>query len=357
MRDVKHISAETIADLERRTPPFLRQARIDGIPSLGSGAIYPVAQSEYVVDDFAIPAHYPRLYGMDVGGKTAAVWLAQNPDTKQWFAYNEYYKEREEPSIHATAIKSRGDWIPGAIDPAARGRSQIDGKQLMQLFNDQGLSLSDALNAVEAGLYTVWELLSTDQLKVFKSCVRLLQEMRTYSRDEKGHVIKKNDHLCFIGETPIWTKKDGLVPIQELVGKTGQVLSTDGYQPFENVALTRRNAPVVTVVFEDGEVTCTPDHQFLTTCGWVEAKDLKDTKVRRPNQPPTLCLEVREEGRTSDVFCLSVPTTRALTVGPGVIAHNCDALRYAVMTRDIATTQRHQSVAPLAGAFIQPIRM
>lgn len=196
MYEARHLGEEVIADLIASTPPFQRDARIYGIPALGSGAIYPVPESEFVVDNFAIPKHWPRLYGMDVGNKTGAIWLTKNPDTNTWFAYDEYYKEREEPSIHATAVSSRGKWIPGAIDPASRGRSQIDGKQLMKMYEDLGLNLSSAVNAVEAGLYTVWELLSTGQLKVFKSCLRLREEMRTYRRDTKGNVVKENDHLC-----------------------------------------------------------------------------------------------------------------------------------------------------------------
>lgn len=194
--DIPHLSEEAKAEMLASIPPFQRDARSKGIPALGAGAIYPVPESEFVVEPFAVPSHWPRLYGMDVGGKTAAVWLAKNPDEGTWFAYAEYFKEREEPSIHTTGIKARGDWIPGAIDPAARGRSQIDGEQLMQMYLDLGLKVKPAVNAVEAGLYQVWEMLSTGQLKVFSTLTYLLREMRSYSRDEKGKVIKKNDHLC-----------------------------------------------------------------------------------------------------------------------------------------------------------------
>ena len=196
MEDVPHIDRETIDDLIASTPPFLRDARIHGIPSLGAGAIYPVPESEFVIKGFVPPPHWPRLFGFDVGGKTAAVWIAKNPADNQWHAYQEYYRERQEPSIHATAIKSKGPWIPGAIDPAARGRSQHDGKQLMKMYEDLGLNISAADNAVDAGLYTVWEMLSTDQLKVHDTCTYLLQEMRNYHRNEKGEVVKKDDHLC-----------------------------------------------------------------------------------------------------------------------------------------------------------------
>jgi hypothetical protein len=109
--------------------------------------------------------------------------------------YNDYYKERAEPSIHAAAITGRGKWIPGAIDPASRGRSQIDGKQLMEMYKDLGMDLVPAVNAVEAGLYACWEGLSTGKIKVFKGCNQFMREIQTYMRDEKGNVVKANDHV------------------------------------------------------------------------------------------------------------------------------------------------------------------
>jgi hypothetical protein len=34
-----------------------------------------------------------------------------------------------------------GDWIPGLIDPAANGRNQVDGYQLIQMYRNLGLAL------------------------------------------------------------------------------------------------------------------------------------------------------------------------------------------------------------------------
>ena len=50
-------------------------------------------------------------------------------------------------------------------------------------------------NAVEAGLYAVWERLSDGRLFVFSSLQNWLSEFRIYRRDEKGKIVKQNDHL------------------------------------------------------------------------------------------------------------------------------------------------------------------
>jgi hypothetical protein len=193
--DIPHMSETDKEAAIASYAPHQRDARSKGIPALGSGVIYPVPLSEYVVTPREIPKHWKRNYGMDVGGKTAAVWIAYEPETKVGFVYADYYKERAEPVIHAAGIKAKGDWIPGAIDPASRGRSQIDGKDLMNMYIDNGLKLVPAVNSVETGLYEVWEALSTGKLKVFNSCTQFLREIQTYMRDEKGHVVKKNDHV------------------------------------------------------------------------------------------------------------------------------------------------------------------
>jgi hypothetical protein len=150
-----------------------------------------------VVEPFDIPKHWPRSYALDVGWeKTAALWIAINPDTHAYYAYHEYAKGHYEPSVHAAGIRAPGDWISGVVDPAARGRSQIDGSNLFDMYRDLGLRLTPADHAVEAGLYLVYELLAGGQLFVFNTLKQLLGEMRTYARDERGRVIKIRDHLC-----------------------------------------------------------------------------------------------------------------------------------------------------------------
>lgn len=196
--DVPHLSDVAKRTLEAGIPAYQLDARKRGIPMLGSGVIYPIAEDDYCIDPFELPPHFRRAYGMDVGwNRTAVLWGAYDPDNDIWYVYNEHYRGQAEPSVHAAAIKGRGEWIPGVIDPAARGRSQRDGYQLLHGYiHDYGLILTTANNAVEAGIYQVWERLSSGRLKVFRSLSNLRKEMRLYRRDEKGRIVKTDDHLC-----------------------------------------------------------------------------------------------------------------------------------------------------------------
>lgn len=194
--DVPHLSATVKAELLASIPPFQRDARSKGVPQLGAGAIYPIPETDILIPDFPIPAHWPRAYGMDVGwNRTAAVWGAIDREDNTVYLYSEHYKGQAEPVVHTSSIQARGKWVPGAIDPASRGRGQKDGEQLLQNYRDLGLDLAEAANGVEAGIHRVWERMSGGRLKVFNSLQNWLGEYRMYRRDDKGHVVKSNDHL------------------------------------------------------------------------------------------------------------------------------------------------------------------
>jgi phage terminase large subunit-like protein len=194
--DAPHLTKEQKDQLYAALPPHQREARSKGIPQLGSGAIYPIQESEITVSDFLIPDHWLRCYALDVGWKrTACLWGATDPTSHITFLYSEYYKGQAEPFVHAEAIKARGIWIPGVIDSAAHDRSQEDGRQLFQSYIDCGLDLANANKAVEAGIYKVWQALSLGRLKVFASLVNWFAEFRLYRRDENGHIVKDKDHL------------------------------------------------------------------------------------------------------------------------------------------------------------------
>jgi len=193
--DAPHLTKAAKDELWKSIPPYQRDARSKGIPQLGSGAIYPVPESDLLVDPFAIPAYWPQGYGMDVGWNfTAAVFGAHNRETDCLYLTHEYKRSHAEPSIHVHAIKAPGDWIPGFIDPASRGRSQKDGSQLLWDYRQLGLKLQPADNGVESGLYSVWNRMSTGRLKVFRNMGNWLTEFRLYRRDDHGRVVKDNDH-------------------------------------------------------------------------------------------------------------------------------------------------------------------
>ena len=194
--DAPHLSDAQKEELWEGIPPHQRDARSKGIPQLGSGAIYPVIEERITVDDFEIPEYWPRAYALDVGWNcTAAIWGAWDRQSDTVFLYSAYKQGQAEPPVHVDAIKSRGDWIPGVIDPAARGKSQKDGQRLFNEYRSMGLELSLSENAVEAGIHAVFRRMASGRLKIFKSLNQWFEEYRLYRRDENGKIVKENDHL------------------------------------------------------------------------------------------------------------------------------------------------------------------
>lgn len=176
--------------------PYLRETRRTGVPSMGSGNVYPISLESMMVDPFEIPRHWKKMYALDVGwNRTAALWGAIDPMSDTLYIYDEHYVGEQPPAVHAASIRARGEWIQGVIDPASRGRSQGDGQQLMRQYLDLGLKIAPAENAVEAGIQAVWERMVGGRIKFFSTLREFPREYVLYRRDEKGRIVKEKDHL------------------------------------------------------------------------------------------------------------------------------------------------------------------
>ena len=84
----------------------------------------------------------------------------------------------------------------GCIDPSGDNvGNQKDGAKMKEEYEDQGLILQKANNAVHAGLRHCLILMQTGMLKVFNTLVYFRKEFGLYRRDIKGKIVKQHDHL------------------------------------------------------------------------------------------------------------------------------------------------------------------
>lgn len=194
--DVPHLDEDAKHRLLSSYPAYQADARSKGVPSLGSGSIYQTPETLIRVAPFELPRHYKRGYALDVGwNRTAAVFGAWDQEAMTMYVYDLHYVGQQDPTAHAEAIKKRGAWMPGKIDPAARGRSQEDGQKLLDVYREKGLLLTEADHAVEAGITEVHDRLVAGRLKVFSNCSYWFEEYRLYRRDQNGQIVKQFDHL------------------------------------------------------------------------------------------------------------------------------------------------------------------
>lgn len=192
--DVPHLDEKWKRDTEAATPMYMREARKHGIPVAGAGRIYPVEESMFVIKPVPLRPYWRRCFGFDAGWhNTAAVWLAYDKDEDIAYLYSEYKRGEQPIEVHAAAIRARGEWIPGRGDAASRdGNSNA---RTIDLYRGQGIKLRLADKGVDAGIQQVLSRLITGRLKVFNTCQKWLEEFRTYSYDEKGNIVKRDDHL------------------------------------------------------------------------------------------------------------------------------------------------------------------
>jgi hypothetical protein len=182
-------------------PPHMRDARTQGIPSQGIGAVYPIDIERLLVDPFPIPSHWPRAYALDAGWKcTAVLWGAMKVEEDCLYLISEHYQGHWAPALHAEAIKARGAWQRGTAD--AYNVSQQDGEQMIATYRNLGLKLIPATKHVEAGIQRVYERMETGRLKVFNTLPNWRGEYRRYHRHlvktettEKVIIAKVDDHL------------------------------------------------------------------------------------------------------------------------------------------------------------------
>jgi phage terminase large subunit-like protein len=196
-----HITPEESARILAAYPAHEREARTKGIPSMGSGLIYPVHESKLIVSPFAIPDYWPRCFGMDFGWhNTAVVFMARDPDNQVVYLYGEYLAGHLTPQHHAYhLIKQGADWMPGAYDIAGESAQQEDGSNLVDLYVKAGIKswfpAEKGKGSVGMGLMTVLEMMEADKLKIFSTLTKTMVELRMYARDDNGKVKKGNDHL------------------------------------------------------------------------------------------------------------------------------------------------------------------
>lgn len=197
--DVPHLTYSNMKDQLEGMPEFLRDAKSRGIPSLGSGAVYPVNFDSVFVSPFRIPAHWKRVFAIDFGWEdpTAILWGATNPEDNTTYIYAEHYQSKQVAAIHASVIKQKdkaaGFTIPGVADPSGGGRNSGDGKLTRDVYNNElDIHFESANNSIAPGLSKVRDMLVDGRLKIFDTCVNTKGEMKKY-RYEKGK-LKGADH-------------------------------------------------------------------------------------------------------------------------------------------------------------------
>jgi len=242
-----HVTTMTIDDAEHYTdeqrkaiiasyPAHEREARANGTPMLGSGRIFPMEENSIKIDPFKIPAHWPRINGIDFGWDhpAAAACCAWDRDSDCWYVTNIYRQNEATPVVQAAAIRAWGPWIPVAWPHDGLQHDKGSGEQLAQQYKRAGLKMlseratfDDGTNGVEAGVMDMLERMQTGRFKVFSTCAEWFEECRMYHRKD-GKIVKERDDLLSATRYALMMKRKAIVkPMQETE------MRQRAFQPFD----------------------------------------------------------------------------------------------------------------------------
>ncbi|MHC4610689.1 MAG: phage terminase large subunit family protein [Planctomycetota bacterium] len=181
-------------------------ARTKGVPMLGTGGVYPVPDEQIRCKPFEIPDHYRRICGVDFGidHPFAAVWLAYDADEDVIYVYDCYKEAGQTTSYHASAIKSRGKWIPVSWPHDGMIRDKGGGVALKDQYLMDDVAMlpvsaryDDAKGsgqAREPATLDILDRMRTGRFKVFEHLSEWFSEKRLLHRQD-GKIVARDDDL------------------------------------------------------------------------------------------------------------------------------------------------------------------
>ena len=157
-------------------PTHEREARTKGIPILGTGRIFPVAEESITCEPRIFPEHSPRLGALDFGWDhpfAASRCLDRDEDMSMSPRPQAATSDADRPCRRYSRM---GEWLPfawphdGRRDTKARAWHWLSNTQRKaSTCSHPRATFDDGSVSVEAGLMEMLDRMQTGRLKVFAS--------------------------------------------------------------------------------------------------------------------------------------------------------------------------------------------
>ena len=209
-----HLDPDRFAEIMLSWPAHERETRASGKPSVGAGAVFAHLRQDLECPPIYDPGGYALLgWGMDFGGmggttlKSAhpfgAVLIAYDPVTDIVYIIREIRLPGGRIMEHAMAMKAICAAAPCFWPHDGHRTSNEDKtKDTRDLYKEQGLRMwhehatfKQGGYSTEAGLLDMDNRIRIGKLKVCSNLPLWWGEFGSYSRDEKGEIVKINDDL------------------------------------------------------------------------------------------------------------------------------------------------------------------
>jgi phage terminase large subunit-like protein len=208
--DAEHYSPEDRARIIAAYPEHEREARARGIPIMGSGLVFPVAESTIKIDPFPIPNHWARINGIDIGWDhpAAFVAMAHDRDTDTVYVYDAWKIRNATPAQQAQMAMAKGlNVIPTAWPHDGLQHDKGSGTEIRGEYKKYGMNMlaeraqfppqpdgKPGGNGLEAGISMMLTRFQARQLRVFSHLTEWFDELRLYHRKD-GIIVKLDDDI------------------------------------------------------------------------------------------------------------------------------------------------------------------
>lgn len=205
IEDALHIAPEKRASIIAGYPAHEREARTKGVPMLGSGRIFQIAEdaiSEPMIDN--VPQIWAKIWGIDFGinHPFAAALILWDKDNDVVHVHHVIRMSDALPLQCAVPMKVIGAGVPVAWphDGNIRG-DRNTGATMATLFKQQGLNMLDTHAtwpdggfSTEAGIAEMQDRMTSGRLKVASHLSQFFEEYRLYHRKD-GLIVKERDDI------------------------------------------------------------------------------------------------------------------------------------------------------------------
>jgi phage terminase large subunit-like protein len=211
--DAPHLSQEDKDRLSSSYRAHERDARTQGIPMMGEGAVFPVSDRDIRIDAFKIPGHWARIKGADFGidHPAAGVEIAWDRDSDAIYLIDCYRKAGETAPYHAAWLKKGNARIPVAWPHDGMNREKAGGTTLAQSYRNHGANMlgksarypkargeehdKGGPQPVEPIVDEMLERMMTGRFKAFSHLSEFFEEKRSYHRKDGKIVARRDDIL------------------------------------------------------------------------------------------------------------------------------------------------------------------
>lgn len=211
--DNPFLNPEEVEELTASMSEEQLESRRYGRFKSNTGLVYPeFDENVHVIEPFNIPSDWQDTVSIDPG--------LNNPLSAHWYAVDydgtvyvvaEHFEAKKDIEYHSNAIKRISDFlgwkkdgqgrVEALIDSAANQKTLATNKSVTELFYENGINVNPKVNKdMFSGIQRVKQYLKITNGKpkiyIFKTCVNLIRELKSYWWQEAGDVPKKYDDHC-----------------------------------------------------------------------------------------------------------------------------------------------------------------